>query len=222
MRKAKIKRIGSVVVELNENGNTLNVPATMHEEGATRFVHSKRFVKVKGDGRELLKEGEETVLVIAEFKDIPEGSRFWCMSVTGKDYKYCRKQNGLCKSMATEQILSPWRILIPKTVTYSFTIKTNPAQQVNTMATKKATPAAATKKTATKKAAAPKAAAKKAAAVKTEEKGPGKIQQILALHKAGKSNAEIVEAGFNKTTVSIQVARYKREKAAAKEAKAKG
>lgn len=41
-------------------------------------------------------------------------------------------------------------------------------------------------------------------------KEPGKIEQILALHKAGLSNKEIVEKGFNKTTVSIQVAKYKK------------
>ncbi len=63
------------------------------------------------------------------------------------------------------------------------------------------------------KAAAPKgkAATKAAAAAKEGEvKGPGKIEQIIALHVAGKSNKEIVEAGFNKTTVSIQVSKYKK------------
>lgn len=86
----------------------------------------------------------------------------------------------------------------------------------------KATPAPAAKKGAAKKAAAApapvKGAAKKAAA-KTEEKGPGKIEQIIALHKKGKSNQEIVEAGFNKTTVSIQVAKYKKENAKPSKAK---
>lgn len=43
-----------------------------------------------------------------------------------------------------------------------------------------------------------------------EEKKPGKIEQILALHKEGKTLAEIVEAGFNKTTASIQIAKYKK------------
>lgn len=62
------------------------------------------------------------------------------------------------------------------------------------------------------KAAKPKAA-------KKEDKGPGKIEQILALHKAGKTNAEIVEKGFNKTTVSIQVSKFKKAKADKKAAK---
>lgn len=73
------------------------------------------------------------------------------------------------------------------------------------------------------KAAVKKAAPKKVApAKKTKvvEKGEGKIDQILALHKSGQSNAEIVEAGFNKTTVSIQVAKFKKEKAEKKAAKA--
>jgi hypothetical protein len=66
---------------------------------------------------------------------------------------------------------------------------------------------AAVKKAATK-SAAPKSAPAKKAAVK---EGPGKIEQIIALHKAGKTNAEIVEKGFNKTTVSIQVSKYKKD-----------
>lgn len=56
-----------------------------------------------------------------------------------------------------------------------------------------------------------KSATPKKADTKVVEKGPGKIEQIIALHKKGKSNAEIVEAGFNKTTVSIQVSKYKKE-----------
>lgn len=65
------------------------------------------------------------------------------------------------------------------------------------------------------KAKAKKATTKKAAPVKkatknTEGKEPGKIAQIIELHKKGYSNAEIVEAGYNKTTVAIQVAKYKK------------
>lgn len=44
--------------------------------------------------------------------------------------------------------------------------------------------------------------------VNTEVKEPGKIEQILAHHKAGKTVDEIVALGFNKTTVKIQTARY--------------
>ncbi len=40
--------------------------------------------------------------------------------------------------------------------------------------------------------------------------GSGKIEQILALHIAGKTNKEIVEAGFNKSTVNRQVGEYKK------------
>lgn len=36
------------------------------------------------------------------------------------------------------------------------------------------------------------------------------IHQILELHKAGKSNKEIIELGFNKSTVGRQVGEYKK------------
>jgi len=62
-----------------------------------------------------------------------------------------------------------------------------------------------------KKAPVKKPAPKKAAVKNSDsEKGPGKIAQIIELHKKGYSNAEIVAEGFNKTTVSIQVAKYKK------------
>ena len=44
--------------------------------------------------------------------------------------------------------------------------------------------------------------------VNTEVKEPGRIEQILAHHKAGKTVDEIVALGFNKTTVKIQTAKY--------------
>lgn len=71
---------------------------------------------------------------------------------------------------------------------------------------------ATAKKAAPKKAAAPKkptatAPAKKVGAPKKEN---GLIAQIIALHVKGKTNQQIVDAGFNKTTVSIQVAKYKK------------
>lgn len=40
------------------------------------------------------------------------------------------------------------------------------------------------------------------------DKGPGKIMQIIALYRAGKTKKEIVLAGFNYVTVAIQVAAY--------------
>jgi len=74
--------------------------------------------------------------------------------------------------------------------------------------------ATAKKATAAKKAApakkAPEAPAKKVGAPKKEN---GLIQQIIALHVKGKTNQQIVDAGFNKTTVSIQVAKYKKANA---------
>lgn len=44
---------------------------------------------------------------------------------------------------------------------------------------------------------------------------PGKIEQILAMHKAGKTNKEIVAAGFNKSTVGIQVRKFIKQQAQA-------
>lgn len=45
-----------------------------------------------------------------------------------------------------------------------------------------------------------------------KEPGAGSIiDQILALHKAGKSRAEIVAAGFNKSTVARQVGEYEKK-----------
>lgn len=82
------------------------------------------------------------------------------------------------------------------------------------------TKAAATKKAAPAKTATKKASPAKASKATEEEKGPGKIEQILAFHKQGLSNQEIVEKGFNKTTVAIQVAKHKKAKLEAKEAKA--
>lgn len=67
-----------------------------------------------------------------------------------------------------------------------------------------------------------KAAPKNVAAPKKEKKakeGPGKIEQIIAHHKAGLDNAAIVAKGFNKTTVSIQVSKFKKAKAEKKAAK---
>jgi hypothetical protein len=91
-------------------------------------------------------------------------------------------------------------------------------------ATKTQKQAETTPKKGAKKVETPAPApAKKGAAKKTEvveEKGPGKIEQILALHKQGLSNKQIVEDhGFNKTTVSIQVAKYNKAQAEAAEVK---
>lgn len=40
--------------------------------------------------------------------------------------------------------------------------------------------------------------------------GGGKIAQILKMHMDGKTNAEIIAAGFNKSTVSRQVSEHKK------------
>lgn len=43
-----------------------------------------------------------------------------------------------------------------------------------------------------------------------EVEGGSLIKEIIALHREGKSNAEIVDAGYNKNTVSRQVSLYKK------------
>lgn len=90
--------------------------------------------------------------------------------------------------------------------------------------TQKQTKTTAPKAAKVKKAAKPAKAAKtakpakepkpaKAPKVKAEKvaKVGGKIAEILELHKQGMSNKEIIEKGFNKSTVSIQCAKFKRE-----------
>jgi hypothetical protein len=46
--------------------------------------------------------------------------------------------------------------------------------------------------------------------------GSGKVAQIIALHKEGKSNREIIEMGYNKSTVNRQVSEYKKRVAESK------
>lgn len=58
------------------------------------------------------------------------------------------------------------------------------------------------------------AAATNGSAIPQPDAAGGKIQQILALHIVGKTNKEIVEAGFNKSTVNRQVSEYKQRQKA--------
>jgi len=51
---------------------------------------------------------------------------------------------------------------------------------------------------------------------KDPAEGSGKVAQIIALHKEGKSNREIIEMGYNKSTVNRQVSEYKKRVAATK------
>lgn len=51
---------------------------------------------------------------------------------------------------------------------------------------------------------------KPAAPAPSKTGGKSIIEQILELHKAGKSNKEIIAAGFNKSTVARQVSEYKK------------
>lgn len=67
--------------------------------------------------------------------------------------------------------------------------------------------AAKKEKAPAKKAAAKKDGAKKGA---PKKENSGKIFEIIQLHKKGLTNAQIIEKGYNKSTVGIQVAKYKR------------
>lgn len=193
-----VKHIGQVTVA----DNTLHVPQSMKSDGVERFISSKRFQKIKGDGRELLKEGRMKILKSILFAKLPDGDRGWmCRAGTNPKnlpWQMCVKVGKKARVIETSETFTPFKdstVMVEEFVNYSFIIKTSPETAANM---------------ATKKKAAKKAAPKKAAAAKGEKKGPGKIEQIIALHKAGKSNAEIVEKGFNKTTVSIQVSKYKK------------
>jgi hypothetical protein len=59
----------------------------------------------------------------------------------------------------------------------------------------------------------------KTAAVKDPGNGTGKVAQIIALAEQGKSTAEIIEMGFNKSTVYRQVSEWKKRTATSKEKK---
>ncbi len=59
---------------------------------------------------------------------------------------------------------------------------------------------------------APAATTPAAAATKLPGAGGTIIQQIIALHEKGLSNKEIIEKGFNKSTVARQVSEFKKRK----------
>jgi hypothetical protein len=68
-----------------------------------------------------------------------------------------------------------------------------------------------TKKTKVKKATKGKKAPAKKLKKKSGERGI--IEQIIDLHKTGKTNKDIIDMGYSKSTVGQQVAKFKREKA---------
>lgn len=209
----KVKHLGQITVQKTKAGNTLHIPKTMHSDGIERFVSSKKFRKIKGDNKELYKEGEMNILRPTAVNKVDVGARVWAQplaGIYGKDWQLCvLLEGGKARVISTSQRFDTTphtTVLVEQLVNYSFTIKTSPEKAI-TMATKKA----AAKKVAAK-ATATKVPAKKAAKAK-DEKGPGKIAQILELHRKGMENSDIVAKGFNKTTVSIQVSKYKKENA---------
>lgn len=203
-----VKNIGSTTVVTSPNkGSTVHIPSSVHNNGLKRLFSSKKFKKLP-KGREVVKEGNVVILSPMKLQYVPAYQVFmFPVNQDGKILHFkCRKvTNKKVRVLDMERFydcVPSCEVLVYKNFSYSFTIKTS------NMATKKAAP----------KKAAPKARGK---AVKKAEGGPGKIEQIIALHKQGLSNKEIVEKGFNYTTVSIQVSKFKRAKEAAKGAKKK-
>lgn len=200
----KIKRLGKVVVQKLHTGKTvLNVPQPMKHDGLERLYHSKRFVATEANKDvTLVKQGNMNVIKPMIFGNIAQYRKGWVLD--GGFYKPCLKVTPMSvKVMETGQVIACEHetiFLVEDTVTYSLTIKQSPDEQANQMATKKAA------KKSSKKASSKKAVKKEA----KRSKDGGKIANIIALHKTGLSNQEIVAKGFNKTTVGIQVAKYKR------------
>lgn len=205
-QKALVRGIGQTRIVIKRDTKEVHIPQRSHDGSVERLFSSKRFKKAMPKGREVVKEGEEKALARYKYTWAmhPKNRHrwFWFDPMTGirlrkaryVSPKTCKADNGELFAINKDA-----DILVEDVFSYLFTIKTS------NMATKKAAPKKAAKKVATKK-----------------EGGPGKIEQIIALHKQGLSNKEIVEKGFNKTTVSIQVSKFKRAKEAAKASKKKG
>jgi hypothetical protein len=206
----KVKDFGNTKIVTSSNGNTIHLSESAHDTSLNRLFKSKRFNRLP-KGREVLKEGEVKMLApkklqyvdkyeVFLFPIMQDGKLcyFWCKKVSNRQVRV-RDMERVYECVPTVEVL------VSKVFSYSFTIKTS--NMTTKVAPKKVSKATKQQATGKAKAKAPKADA---------DKGPGKIEQIIALHKQGLSNKEIVEKGFNKTTVSIQVSKFKRAKEAAK------
>lgn len=177
--------VGSVVVQ-----RVLHVPPRMKGKSLQRFKDSQAYKKEISKDASILSSGIKQGKIIGETKTQLE--------VLWKDGT---------KSFINKDSTSG---LSPETKKMASATRTQ-KQDKNAAATTKATPA----KKGAKKVAAKKVAKKAAAKATPAKKGTpakktgGKIEAILNLHLAGKSNKEIIEAGYNKSTVSIQVSGYK-------------
>lgn len=204
----------NVIIQEPKKGTTIHVPSSTHEPGLNRLINSRRFPSLYAS-RDVEKKGIMQVLFKCQFGELTPQSLVWIDD--SNRFVMIRKLNdGTARMVSTDQIIHPEKdtaCLLSKTISYSFTLKQNP-ETVTQMATKKK---AASKKAATKKAVTKKAAASSNGKAPKKE---GKIFKILELHKKGLTNAEIVDKGFNKGTVAIQVSKFKKANGSKKKATA--
>jgi hypothetical protein len=199
-QQVRVKNFGNTTIVETEKGLEVHASPNMHEGSANRLFKSKRFKRLP-KGREVVKEGIDKVLVSKRYRSfLKSRDWFWyCPNLeTGTFYKCIYVTPKCCKNINSGRLHSiGWDtfVLCEDTQNFLFTQKTS-----NMATAKKAAPK---KKVAVKAKAKGKSAGKK-------EGGPGKIEQIIALHKQGLSNKEIEAKGFNYTTISIQVAKYKK------------
>lgn len=217
--KPKLKKIGKTRVEKMPGDVTkITAPEGMQEKGLQRLLSSKKYDAVKQWDREVVKEGEQIILRWVDFEDLGAGDCFWYADpnvvnlITGTTFKWLRKVNETtAKNLKTEQVFkipNNNQCLFPTKQNFSLTIKQIPGNtEVTQMATKTKKAAKKTAKKAVKKAA-PKKAGEKTLASKGKDAGT--ISNIIALHKEGVANKDIIAKGFNKSTVGIQVAKFKR------------
>lgn len=207
-----VKDFGNTKIVASPNGNTIHLSQSSHDTSLNRLFKSKRFNRLP-KGREIVRDGTDLNCFIETTYRYAFKHKLRFLRQIGSHlfwYKPRTKDTAITDYGQVIEI-DPSSLVFTKSVFhYSFTIKTS------NMTTKAAPKAKASK---AQKQQAP--AKGKAKAAKSDDKGPGKIEQIIALHKQGLSNKEIAEKGFNKTTISIQVSKFKKAKEAAKASKKK-
>lgn len=217
--KPSRKKVGKTKLrKLPGNQTEITAPDTMHTGSLQRLLSSKKYSSYGTEQREIIKEGEQPALFPVMFSGLNNYTDFWCIPPHKVNYYLCRKiTKDHIKVIATGQIFDvdpTYTVLLIGKEFFSLTIKqTAGTSDVTNMATKTA-PKKAAKKTTGKKASSKKPAVKKATDEKTlasKAADAGLISNIIFWHKEGLSNKDIIEKkGFNKSTVGIQVAKYKR------------
>lgn len=200
--QAKVVDFGRTTITKSPKvGLTIHASPSMHDTSVERLFKSKRYNRLP-KGREVIKEGEVNSFKFVQYKYALKHGLMFLYPAEESTMVWCKPKTS--KQAVTDygklvDIAPTIPVYIKSLFSYSFTQKTS------NMAT--ATKASKQAKLAKGKPAA-KGKAKKA--VSKKEGGPGKIEQIIALHKQGLSNKEIEAKGFNYTTISIQVAKWKK------------